>query len=255
MEKDYSYKEHLIPKKNGKFRKIVAPSKDLLNYQQSKLKYIEKVYKAEVTKHNIENIIHGFVPGKNCVTAAKQHIGFNTTIVMDLADFVDTVNKIMFAYVRYIDIHQDSKFFHKDGYCAQGFATSPMLANIAFIPAIIEINSYLKNMPGKTAFTIYADDLQISTNSRDSEYINDKIIKPITKIIEKHKFKVNQNKTRIRYAHYGYRKILGINVGDTKLTGTRKIMRKIRAANHQENGQSLGGLITWSKCYEPKQTK
>ena len=95
MEKDYSYKEHLIPKKNGKFRKIVAPSKDLLNYQQSKLKYIEKVYKAEVTKHNIENIIHGFVPGKNCVTAAKQHIGFNTTIVMDLADFFDTVNKLM----------------------------------------------------------------------------------------------------------------------------------------------------------------
>ena len=75
-------------------------------------------------------------------------------------------------------------------------------------------------------------------------------LKKITQYFQS--FKIHSNKTRIRYAKYGYRKILGINVGDNDIKTTRKIMRKIRAANHQENGPSLGGLITWSKLYEPK---
>lgn len=253
--KDYSYKEYSIPKKNGKLRKIVAPSEDLLTYQRQILTDIEKFYTNLTYGTRLEEIINGFVPGKNCVTAAEQHIGFKSTVVMDLSNFFDTVKKDMFndphSARHYPEITLKDKLFHREGYCAQGFATSPLLANIAFIPAILEIDDYLSCIGAGYAFTIYADDIQISTHLDDSKFIKEYIIDEITEIIEAHKFEINSNKTRIRYAKYGYRKILGINVGDTEIRGTRKTMKKIRAALHQQNGPSLGGLRTWSLCYPP----
>lgn len=250
--KDYHYKEYNIPKKNGKNRKIVAPSEDLLNYQKKKLKKLEKRFKDIVKGTKEEKIINGFVTGKNCVTAAKQHIGFESTVVMDLQNFFDTVTRTMFDIEEYHDIYVDNLLFHENGYCAQGFATSPILANIASLNMIQTIDSFLSIMFDDYAFTTYADDIQISTNLIDSKQIQSQIIEPVEKLVQQHKFQINQNKTRIRYAKYGYRKILGINVGDKEIRATRKTMRKIRCAKHQKNHQSLGGLTTWSKCYEPK---
>lgn len=253
-QKDYSYKEYDIPKKNGKFRKIVAPSQDLLNYQRKKLKEeLEPLYNKITSGTRMEEIIHGFVPGRNCVTLVEKHIGYNSTVIMDLSNFFDTVKRKMFDNVQiYNKIVKDNLLFHGNNYCAQGFATSPMLANLAFIPVLEDIDNFLKTLLTNYQLTIYADDIQISTQLMNSEVIREKIIIPIATIIENHKFKVNPNKTRIRYAKYGYRKILGINVGDTEIRATRKTMRKIRAARHKENGPSLGGLTTWSKCYRPK---
>lgn len=65
-------------------------------------------------------------------------------------------------------------------------------------------------------------------------------------------FSINKNKTRVRCSKAGYRKILGINVGNDHIRASRKTMRKIRAANHQGNFHSKGGLTTWSKCLLPK---
>jgi len=249
--KDYSYKEYLIPKKNKKFRKIVAPSQDLLEYQQSVLPKLEVIYLEKVSGTRISDTAHGFIRGRNCVTASEKHIGYKSTVIMDLSNFFDTVFREMFDTEEYKIIYDDNNLFHKSGYCAQGFATSPILANIALIPAMTEIDDYLSSKFKEYAFTIYADDIQISTNCEESEDIIDIIAEPITKIVEKNGFGINPNKTRIRYSKYGYRKMLGINVGEDHIRATRKTMKKIRAAKHQENGSSLGGLTTWSRCYPP----
>lgn len=74
----------------------------------------------------------------------------------------------------------------------------------------------------------------------------------VNKIAKENLFKINRNKTRVRSSVAGYRKILGINVGDDHIRATRKVMRKIRAADHQGNFHSKGGLSSWSKCYLPK---
>ena len=261
---DLSYRDFLIPKKNGKPRRISAPSKELLKYQHNLMPGLYAYHMKRERELNCENIQHGFIPNRNCVTAATQHIGFKHTIIMDLSNFFDSVNTSFFPKT----ITRYSHLFHKEGHCAQGFATSPILANIASLPMVNEIKQYLSsahieavnNMnrlePGcdytSHAFTIYADDLQFSTNCT-------KLLKPIietvTSIAESHGFKINRNKTRVRNAVNGYRRILGINVGADHIRATRKTMRKIRAADHQGNFHSKAGLTTWSLCKFPLKFK
>lgn len=259
--KDLSYRDFLIPKKNGKPRRISAPSKELLKYQHNLMPGLYAYHMKREAELNCENIQHGFIPNRNCVTAATQHIGFKHTIIMDLENFFDSVNTSFFNknITRYIHL------FHKQGHCAQGFATSPILSAIASLPMVNEIKQYLttahinalNNMdrlePGDDcksyAFTIYADDLQFSTNNTR---LIKHIIEQVTIIAEQHGFKINRNKTRVRNAVNGYRRILGINVGSDHIRATRKIMRKIRAADHQGNFHSKAGLTTWSKTLLPK---
>ena len=259
--KDLSYRDFLIPKKNGKPRRISAPSKELLKYQHNLMPGLYRYHAKQERTLNCENIQHGFIPNRNCVTAATQHIGFKHTIIMDLENFFDSCNLSHFPK----GITRYTYLFHAKGHCAQGFATSPILANIASLPMVNDIKQYLSNVhkdfieaqdnlePGgdykSHAFTIYADDLQFSTNCTR---LIKHIIEQVTTIAEQHGFKINRNKTRVRNAVNGYRRILGINVGNDHIRATRKIMRKIRAADHQGNYHSKGGLITWSKTLLPK---
>ena len=257
-----NYAEYLIPKKGkGKFRKITAPSPDLLTYQRSQKKQLEDYLYKTTRKTTIANTIHGFMRNRNCVTGAMQHVKYQTTIMMDISDFFDSVTKDMLPQQFAID----RSLFHQQGYAAQGFATSPLLANIALLTTLTQIHEMLDDFFEDFAFTIYADDVQVSVNEEDYEEINE-IIENITAIVENQGFKINAHKTRIKYAKYGYRRILGVNVGDTHVRATRKTMRKIRAARHQSKhaktpeerrhaASSLGGLITWSKCIKPKHYK
>ena len=261
---DLSYRDFLIPKKNGKPRRISAPSKELLKYQHNLMPGLYAYHKKKERELNCESIQHGFIPNRNCVTAATQHIGFKHTIIMDLSNFFDSVNTSFFPKT----ITRYSHLFHKEGHCAQGFASSPILSAIASLPMVNEIKQFLTTIHTNTvnnmdrlepgvdyishAFTIYADDLQFSTNN--SKLIKN-IINEVTSIAESHGFKINRNKTRIRNAVNGYRRILGINVGSDHIRATRKTMRKIRAADHQGNYHSKGGLTTWSLCKFPNKFK
>lgn len=250
------YKEYLIPKKSKGFRKITAPDAELLKYQRESLKKIENVWLNAICEYGVEDIQYGFIKNRNVVTAANKHIGYQTSIGMDISDFFDTVTRehiLPFSE----ELANDPYLYHKEGYCSQGFATSPMLANIALIPAIHEIDEYLHNnseINYSTVFTIYADDLTISANTTEmSELL--KIINKVTTILSNHGFAVKPTKTRIRFAKYGYRRMLGIMVGDNNIKVPRKIKYRMRAAKHQGNYSSLGGLTTWSKLSLPKKLK
>ena len=251
MGSNYKYKEYLIPKKGGNLRKIVAPNKDLLEYQQKALPVLEGLYNRIACNYGLDDISHGFRSGKNCVTAAEKHIGFDLTIMMDISNFFDSVTyEHVKDYMEY-----DSNFFHNEGYAAQGFATSPIISNIAILKTIRNINNDLQQMLKEYAFTMYADDIQISFNRKDKTVKGKEeqdIIDMICFMLNNDGFNINDKKTRIRYAEHGYRKILGINVGDYGIRATRRTMRKIRAASFQGNYHSKGGLISWSHCNKPK---
>ena len=107
----------------------------------------------------------------------------------------------------------------------------------------------LKLNSEKFAFTIYADDIQISYNDKS---LKKEIIQIIGDSFMRGGFQINRRKTRTRSSDCGFRKILGINVGDESIRGSRKTMRKIRAANHQGNYHSKGGLQSWANCHKPK---
>jgi hypothetical protein len=142
--------------------------------------------------------------------------------------------------------------FKEDGYAAQGFCTSPIVANIAILPCIEQFIDYLDHIyPRAYALTIYADDVQLSLNSEDYEeyYNNERVFK---EIVEARGFQINPKKTRTRLAKGGARRILGVNVTEEAVVASRKTKRKLRAAKHQANHASARGLTTWSRCYLPK---
>ena len=251
------YREFTITKRNGKgVRKITAPDDELLAYQRSMLPAISLVWEQAAAELEIDDIQHGFIKDRNPVTAATRHKGYLTTISMDISDFFDSVttehiNRFSPA------LAENTHLFHREGYCSQGFATSPMLANIAILPALKEIDIYLheeglahlSNIP--STFTMYADDITISIDTEDMIILKAIMFK-IAAVLGRHGFKIKPSKTRIRYAKYGFRRILGIMVGDDIIKVPRSVKYKMRAAKHQKNGPSLGGLSTWSRLLPPK---
>jgi len=243
------YRTFKIPKKSGGSRKITAPDKELKMYQKRGLRSLENYFNMAVANTNIKDVSNGFLTGKNVVTAAQQHIGFKTTIMLDLTDFFDTVHISMIPKG-----FRDPNYFKQDGFCGQSFVTSPMLANIASLRFLSGIKWWLEMNEPTHVFTIYADDLQISVNTEDRNRL-DKIVEQITKVVGHSGFIINSKKTRYKYAKYGYRRILGINVGEDHYRATRKTIRKIRAANHQSNWSSKGGLTNWANCNLPNTHK
>lgn len=245
------YREFLLPKKGGKgFRRITAPDAELKTYQRGMLRRLEQLWEESAELFGIAQIQHGFLPDRNPITGATKHIGYRTTISMDLSDFFDSVTK---AHIAIFDeeIAQDDNLFHVDGHTSQGFVTSPILANIAIVPALNELNQWLDNEFTDFALTMYADDITISINSEElPEIIN--VINQTQVIFETYGFRIKPTKTRIRYAKYGWRRVLGVMVGEDSLKATRKIRNKMRAARHQESWNSLGGLTAWSRCLLPK---
>ena len=242
-----TYRTFRIPKKSG-FRTVCAPDDDLKAYQRKLLPSLEQYYYETVERTPIYLVAHGFLTGRNCVTAATQHIGYQYSTLMDISNFFDSVHRSMLPPT----IAFDDNLFNKQGYCAQGFVTSPILANIASIPILIELSQKLREITTDHTFTIYADDICVSYNNIEHK---PQIISLIYDIFQKYGFKIKSSKTRTRKARAGYRRILGINVGTDHIRASRKTMRRIRAAKHQCNYSSAGGLTTWSRNHPPKKPK
>jgi hypothetical protein len=255
-----TYREFKIKKKGKGFRSITAPDEELLKYQRSKLPQLEAFWQDIADEYGVDDIQHGFIKNRNCVTAASKHVGYKATISMDIADFFDNVNQNHIRHFSEI-LGNDIYLYHKEGHCSQGFATSPILCNIALLPAIAETNDNLYDYDD-FAFTVYADDIQISVNEENYEELN-KIIDMVENLFNKHGFQIKPQKTRIRYAKHGFRRILGVMVGDSSMKIPRKTRYKLRAARFQATnastpkerrkaGNSAGGLTTWSRLELPR---
>lgn len=262
-DEELYYDEYQIKKKSGKIRKIIAPSKKLKHYSRRAMHKLNWQFNKLADKFNLSSIFHGFIPNRNSVTAAQYHIGFEHTRMWDITNFFDNVKLDMFDEYMFEQLDLDpTLLFHRQRYAAQGFPSSPSLANIAIIPVIKQINTNLNiQYQGNYALTIYADDIQISINDTDpaSKLVLDSIV---TSAFEYHGFEINKSKTRSKFAKYGWRRILGINVGPDSVRATRATMNRLRAIKHKAKikeprevgnyGQVVGGLTTWSKCQLPR---
>lgn len=253
-----SYREFFIKKKNGKKRRICAPSKDLLKAQRKLLPLFSTWF--ETTEYNIfhEEVFHGFIPDRNCVTAANRHLGFAHTISLDISNCFDSISPHnipnYFTELKDTIDKNLSIITHADGTLAQGFATSPILANLYLLEPVKELYNIVQSLYSEFALTVYADDIQISIPL--STYMDMNVLIDLTTILfKKYGLTINKTKTRIHHAKYGNRRILGIQVGESTISPNRRLKKKIRAARFQKNGPSLGGLTTASRLLLPKRRR
>lgn len=257
-----SYTQFKIPKRSKGMRIVNAPSKELKKYQRKLLPELTDVYYNIVKDTPVEHTAYGFLEGRNVIMAAKLHQPFKYTTSFDLKDFFDSVTpkhiknvptKGPLAHIILKQVATDRNLWHNMEYAGQGFSTSPMLANIAAIPFMLDLQDTLyHHMNTQFIFTMYADDITISYNDF---YELNTVKNSVHTVANKHSFQIKPSKTRTRHAKHGARRILGINVYPDKLEMSRKCTRKLRAAKHQRNGPSIGGLTRWSQLPLPTNPK
>ncbi len=239
------YKRVRIPKGNGRYRLIY-----LVNYP-FKIVLKELIPELETILLERDNtcVNYAFEKGKNCVEGALQHVGYKYTLSMDLTDFFDSVKES--HVVDILDKHIVNTCFI-DGAPRQGLPTSPLIATIAFFKCDKLIVDQIDKYNIDCVYTRYADDLTFSFNKKSDR---GKIQFIVTQAVESCGFIINNNKTKFQNYKNGRRIITGVGVNNVGVYPTRKTVKRIRAAAHQNNTPQFNGLLEWSKCKLPKPTK
>jgi hypothetical protein len=240
--------EMRIPKRNGKFRTVVIPTKA----ERAALQEIVPDLAAAAMVLDVHNVQHGFTPGRSPVTCARAHIGFRFTVSFDLADCFDNVHaehvqEYFSGGHATADVRKrigGRTIFH-DNKAAQGLPTSPALCNLALSKLDSEI---VAKLAARGVYTRYADDLTISTN--DLAVVNE-FLADLPAMTQAHGQTVNPDKTHVQDARGGRRIIVGIAVSATGIHPTRKNKRRLRAARHQRNKKQARGLAEWNSLKAP----
>lgn len=235
-------KKVFLPKNNGTFREVYSASPEHKSALRKHLPLLE----ALVDHHDSDDVIYGFRKGRNPVLNAFQHVGFDFTLSMDLADFFGHVRPHHVLDLVPQVIVEECFFF--DGIAPQGLPTSPAIANVAFTPADKAIVQELAALSSDIVYTRYADDLTFSFNERR---FSPKIDVFVNRIARAQGFSVNKSKTRFQNAKNGRIIVTGVGVDRHGVHPTRKTLKRMRAAQHNDNSLSLAGLAEWARCKLP----
>lgn len=202
------YHCHLIPKRDGTLRLIEEPKPVLKRLQRRIL-------------HGLLNHVpahpaaHGFVTGRNCITAAAKHAGEALVLSLDLADFFPAIPWTrVYAIFRSLGYPQPvaralaqlttaltpsdtlqtpglaARDHLKGRHLPQGASTSPALANLAAFRLDQRLSGLARRL-GAT-YTRYADDLTISGDT----HIGGILPRAVPQIVADEGFRLNPAKTR-----------------------------------------------------------
>lgn len=234
--------EVLVIKKGNKKRTIYCPTNE---YKQLLRTFIPKLHEIYL-RNRVFDCDHAFLKGKNCVTNASCHILNRYVLSLDIESFFESVTEEML--VKFVE-QSFLNFMLVDKKAVQGFPTSPYLANIAMIEVDFLIVQMLRQVDPTIIYSRYADDLTISFNNVS---VRDIIQKNIEAILNNAQLKLNKQKTILWDKEQGRAIITGIGVSYKDIHPTRKSLKKLRAALHQQNYFSSQGLKEWVKCKYPK---
>lgn len=190
---EFHYNRSKIPKKNGNTRLLNIPSMSLKKIQKWLLVNIfEKIPVSEYAT--------GFCKNKSIIDNAKPHLNKQCIINLDIKDFFPSITyEDIFRIVYYLGYSYEltcyiSKLCTYKKRLPQGSPASPYISNIRCIKLDNRISKLAKTF--NASYTRYADDITISGGKNIV-----KLLDTIKNIIKDEGFKVNEQKTRIRYSH------------------------------------------------------
>jgi RNA-directed DNA polymerase len=228
-DRELLYNTYKIRKKNGGYRWIMSPNEELKSVQRWILiNILEKI--------TISNSANAFVRGKSIVSNARNHIGKELILNIDLYRFFDTItekrvfglikklgytDKLSYDIAKLLCVNAPNSYWKeikkenrlkkrliksKPAILPQGAPTSPIISNIvsknldkAFLTYCAKCN---------IEYSRYADDLSFS-GKRD-DMLSLPIIK---KIIRQQGFTINIDKTKY-LSHHRRQTITGITVNN-----------------------------------------
>jgi len=218
--KNDAYLECRIPKRTApgepqNYRKIQIPCPHLKQLQR---RLLDTVF----NKFPLGPEVMAFREGTSIFDNAKAHAGGSPlTICIDIHDFFPSITQKQIYYVlgKYGYSHEVCQFlseivtFHN--FLPQGAPTSPVVANIVgantFDPEVRALA-----LQYNLVYTRYADDLAFSMPPGEdpSKLDTAKVLSSLTKILEKHGFRVNHRKTKVRNASSSKQMVTGLIVNN-----------------------------------------
>ena len=114
----------------------------------------------------------------------------------------------------------------------QGAPTSPVLTNLICNNLDKELVNFARNH--NSTYTRYADDITFSTNDYTSfkEFFSNETVNiKIVNLIEKHGFKINESKTRVR-KYNSHKEVTGVVI-NSKLNLRKSYIKNVRALLHK----------------------
>lgn len=249
---DKNYRIYEVRKTGGGYRTIEAP--------KSYLKMIQRwVYDYVLSRVELPEYITGFVRGKDIFENANIHLKIKkkNLMVVDIKDFFPSISKR-----RVFQIFRQLGFpvrvsYRLTGLCTlrgrlpQGAPTSPMLANIAFLPVDIRLEE-LARVWG-CEYSRYADDIAFSGEGLFSREDMD----AVGKIIRDEGFEINERKSRI-IGSGGRQLLAGLVVNEVGKPMRKKRMFWRSRFNHAKKEprefsnkvEELKGIVAYINQYD-----
>jgi retron-type reverse transcriptase len=202
------YHCHLIPKRDGTLRLIEEPKPLMKRVQR-------RILHGLLDHVPVHPAAHGFVKGRNCITAAASHAGEAVVLGFDLADFFPSVSYArLYALFRSLgypravalaltnlttaitppDTHLTPNLaarpllLHR--HLPQGAPTSPALANLAAFRLDQRLAALASRIGAR--YTRYADDLTFSGDPHIAAILT----RAVPEIAHDEGFRLNPAKTR-----------------------------------------------------------
>ncbi|MBI1974656.1 MAG: RNA-directed DNA polymerase [Candidatus Zambryskibacteria bacterium] len=229
----------MLKNRSGEYRKIVFTKSDPYRIFLRTL----SAFLYEWYSHRIPDSVHGFVKRRSIITNAQQHTQKKSVTNIDIKHFFESIT---FKEVHgiFIKVGFQDKIAGKltelvtvDGVLAAGFATSPVLSNIA----CLDLDEDFKNLANEHGliYTRYADDITLSSNKE----IPSK--EEIKNILIKYGFEINENKYRI-YRRGGPQYVTGLSVVDKRPRLSKKFKRRLRLELYYI--KKYGFMDHWAKA-------
>lgn len=196
------YAQYYIPKKNGKLRKILQPSKELKVLQYWLGKNIFKFF--PISKYST-----AYQKGCSVKKNADYHKECNYVLHTDIVHFFESItretmtcffqkNRIIVDKLQLsseeIDLIMDLVLY-KGNNLVVGSVASPIISNCVMYEFDIRMSKLLES--NKMNYTRYADDIVISSN----QFIDVSIIEDIDYLLKEYGFKRNIGKTYFMSKH------------------------------------------------------
>lgn len=207
-------------KKSGGVRRIYRPSPEL--------KRVQRVITTDLLQPlPLPDSLHGSVPGRSAKTNAQCHVGKPVVLSLDIKNFYPSVrfNRVYDLYVN-LGCSPDvarvlTRLTTFDGHLAQGFPSSPAIANLILAADVVPRLSKLCSNQG-LAFTLYQDDLTISGGHRIPAFVD-----VLCRIFRQAGYRINRGK--IKVADRGTRQEVTGLVVNAKINISKSEYRTLRA--------------------------
>ena len=174
IPEDNKYIEFEINKKDGKKRKIKAPTEKLKHLQGRLADLLNECFNQISKGSNKKSLSHGFREKHSIVTNAKNHKNKRYVFNIDLQDFFPSINfgRVRGFFIKNHHFSLDPKVATVIAQIAchnnelpQGSPCSPIISNL--IGHLLDVRMANLAKKSKCTYSRYADDLSFSTNKKD----------------------------------------------------------------------------------------